>query len=71
MKVNDIITVEASESLGTSACNGRVLEITELKAEYNNGMLVALVECDDDLGVGYVTATAPHRIVDDMGFILT
>jgi hypothetical protein len=66
MKVNDVIKIEASESLGTPACNGRVLEFDTLE----NGLRVIYVRCNDDGGEGYVTAAAPHRVVDDMGFIL-
>jgi hypothetical protein len=65
MKVNDIIKVEACESLGTPACNGRVLEFDTLE----NGLRVIYLRYDDG-GQGYVTAAAPHRVVDDMGFVL-
>jgi hypothetical protein len=69
MKVNDIIKIEACESLGTPACNGRVLEFDTFKLEKGD-LNVIYVRCDDDGGEGYVTAAAPHRVVDDMGFIL-
>jgi hypothetical protein len=69
MKVNDIIKIEACESLGAPACNGRVLEFDTFKLEKGD-LNVIYVRCDDDGGEGYVTAAAPHRVVDDMGFIL-
>jgi len=69
MKLNDIIKIEASESLGTPACNGRVLEFDTFKLEKGD-LNVIYVRCDDDGGEGYVTAAAPHRVVDDMGFVL-
>ncbi len=65
MKLNDVIKIEASESLGTPACNGRVLEFDTLET----GLRVIYVRCDDG-DEGYVTAAAPHRVVDDMGFVL-
>jgi hypothetical protein len=69
MKLNDVIKIEASESLGTPACNGRVLEFDTFKLEKCD-LNVIYVRCDDDGGEGYVTAAAPHRVVDDMGFVL-
>jgi len=69
MKLNDVIKIEACESLGTPACNGRVLEFDTFKLEKGD-LNVIYVRCDDDGGEGYVTAAAPHRVVDDMGFVL-
>ena len=66
MKVNDVIKIEASESLGTPACNGRVLEFDTLQT----GLRVIYVRRGDDSKENYVTAAAPHRVVDDMGFVL-
>jgi hypothetical protein len=68
MKLNDVIKIEASESLGTPACNGRVLEFDTFKLEKGD-LNVIYVRCDDG-DEGYVTAAAPHRVVDDMGFVL-
>jgi hypothetical protein len=68
MKINDSIKVEACESLGTPACNARVLEFDTFKLEKSD-LNVIYVRCDDG-DEGYVTAAAPHRVVDDMGFVL-
>jgi len=68
MKINDIIKVEACESLGTPACNASILEFDTLTVK-GRTLNVLYVSCDDG-GDGYVTAAAPHRVVDDMCFIL-
>jgi hypothetical protein len=45
-----------------------VLEFDTFKLEKGD-LNVIYVRCDDG-DEGYVTAAAPHRVVDDMGFVL-